>query len=164
MASGNTLVVFTPLHNEPPASNYATLALRNERPILVFDKSTDQSAIFSAVLPRQYEGNGLTVLLVWASEDQTTNDVVWTGAFERIEDDTTGLDSDNFASAKSVAATTASVAGETKYSEIAFANGSEIANLAAGEAFRLKVTRDADHGSDLMDGNAQLLAVEVRET
>ena len=43
MASGDTLLVFTPLHNEPPASNFATLDLRNLHPVLDFDPTTNES-------------------------------------------------------------------------------------------------------------------------
>lgn len=37
-------------------------------------------------------------------------------------------------------------------------------SLAAGEAFRLKVTRDADNASDTMAGDAELIGVEIKET
>jgi len=37
-------------------------------------------------------------------------------------------------------------------------------SVAAGELFRIKVTRDADNESDDMAGDAELSAVEIRET
>ena len=37
-------------------------------------------------------------------------------------------------------------------------------SLAVGESFRIKITRDADNGSDTMAGDAQLFAVKVKET
>ena len=61
MASGDTLLVFHPFDNEPPSANYATLDIRNLHPVLDFDDSTDESAVFSAVLPWAYSGGGLTV-------------------------------------------------------------------------------------------------------
>ena len=48
MASGDTLVVLTPLGNEPPVSNPATFDFRNNHPVLDFDDATNESAVFSA--------------------------------------------------------------------------------------------------------------------
>jgi hypothetical protein len=36
--------------------------------------------------------------------------------------------------------------------------------VAKGEKFRLKITRDADNGSDDLDADAELHAVEIRES
>ena len=44
MASGDTLTIFTPLHNEPPSSNPATLDIRNQHPVLDFDATTNEDA------------------------------------------------------------------------------------------------------------------------
>ena len=54
MASGDTLAVFTPLHNEPPASIFATLDTRNSIPVLDFDAATDEEAVFGGFLPNNY--------------------------------------------------------------------------------------------------------------
>ena len=56
MASGQTLLIFHPYNNEPPSSNYATLATRNQHAILQFDGATNESAVFSAVMPQHYAG------------------------------------------------------------------------------------------------------------
>ena len=45
MASGDTLNVFTPLQNEPPASIYATLDVRNLHPVLDFDGCHEPSSL-----------------------------------------------------------------------------------------------------------------------
>ena len=72
MAAGNSLIIFNALANEPPSSNYATLDTRNGQPCLDFDASTDESAIFSGLLPRHYAGGGLTVRLYWAATSATS--------------------------------------------------------------------------------------------
>jgi hypothetical protein len=77
MSSGNTLVVFTPLAAEPPASGYATFDTRNMHPVLDFDDAIGQSAVFSAVLPDYYRGCGLTVVLEWSA---TSAALTWTHA------------------------------------------------------------------------------------
>lgn len=164
MASGNTLVVFTAQANQPPASSYATPDTRNAHPVLDFDAAADESAIFGGVLPRHYAGGGITVRLGWLASSATTGDVVWNAAIERHDDDVTDLDADSFAAAQAATATTASASGETQYTDIAFTDGAQMDSVAAGESFRLKITRDADHASDTMAGDAELLTVEIRET
>lgn len=164
MASGNTLITFTPAANEPPTSNPATLDSRNGHPVLDFDASTDESAIFSGVLPRSYSGGGLTVTPIWGGTSATTGNVVWNAKFERLEDEGTDMDSDSFASAQAATGAAPSTSGALQYTPITFTSGAQMDSLAAGEMFRLKVTRDADNGSDTMAGDAELVGVEIKET
>jgi len=163
MASGDTLVVFTPLHNEAPSANFATLDLRNGHPVLDFDAASDEDAIFTGVLPRNYSGGGITATLIWLATSATTGDVVWNTAIERI-DTGTDTDADSFATANAATATTSGTSGAPTYTGIAHTSGAQMDSLAAGEAFRLKVTRDANNASDTMTGDAELLAVEIKET
>jgi hypothetical protein len=163
MASGDTLLTFTVLANQPPASNYATLDTRNSHPVLDFDPSTDETAVFGDVLPRHYAGNGITVTVVWMATTGTTGNVIWQGSFER-DDTGLDLDADSFATAQSVTTAAPGTNGAPAYSAIAFTNA-QIDSLAAGEAFRLKITRNASSGSDTMTGSdAELLRVEIKET
>lgn len=163
MASGDTLLVFTALHNEPPDVNYATLDVRNQRPVLDFDEGTNESAVFSGIMPRHYGGGGVTVCLHYAMSSATSGDIDWDASFERIGDQHQDLDSDGFGSAKSVDNTTVpGTGGLVDVVSIGFGDGSEIDNIAAGEGFRLKVTRDA--ASDTAGGDAELLFVELKET
>lgn len=164
MASGDFLAVFTPLNNEPPASNFATFDTRNSVPVLDFDASTDESAVFGGVLPSNYDGGGLTVTLVWMSTDQTSGDVVWNAAIERHQDDAFDIDSDGFAAAQAATGTTASATGEQQYTNIAFTDGAQMDSLAAGESYRIKITRNADDGSDTMSNDAELMRVIIKET
>jgi len=162
MASGDTLVVFTAQHNAPPDADYATLDVRNGHVVLDFDDSTDESALFSAVMPRHYSAGDLVVTIVWLATSATSGNVVWDAAFERHQDDVTDLDSDSFAAAQSATDAAASASGEPQYTEVAFASD-EIDGVAPGESFRLKVTRDADNAGDTMSGDAEMVAVEIRE-
>lgn len=166
MASGDTLVVFGVLENEPPSSNFASIDTRNLQPCLDFDASTDESAIFSGVLPRNYAGGGITVRLYWAATSATSGTCRWSVAVERQADEAQDLDSDGFATANTAGATAPGTSGALQYTDIAFASGAEMDSLAVGERFRLKVTRDADgtSGTDDMTGDAELFAVEIRET
>ena len=163
MASGDTLLIFTPLHNEPPAANYATLDTRNQHPCLDFDAAAAESAVFSAIMPRNYAGGGVTVYLHYAMTSAEADTIDWDIAFERIGDEQLDIDGDSFAAVQSIDNTT--VPGTTGLVDIVyapFANGAEMDSIAVGELFRLKITRDATN--DDAAGDAELLAVELKET
>ena len=163
MASGDSLLVWNAYNNEPPASNYATIDLRNNHPCLDFDASTNESAIFSGVMPQSYDGGGVDVYLHYAMSSATSGDVDLDAAFERIGDQAQDIDSDSFASAQSVDNTTVpGTSGLVDIVSIAFTDGAQIDSVAKGEKFRLKVTRDA--ASDTAAGDLELVAVEIRET
>ena len=167
MASGETLAVFTPHGNMPPSSNFASLDTRNGHLVLDFDPTTDESAIFGGVLPRGYGGGGLTVRLFWSATSATSGSARWDAAIERIDDEGQDVDSDGFAAVQSATATAPGTSGQVQYTEITFTDGAQMDSLAAGEAFRLKVARDADAsggGTDDMTGDAELLRVEIKET
>ncbi len=165
MATGDTLATFSPLANEPPATTYATLDTRNSHPCLDFDDAAaTESAVFSFVLPRNYGGSGITVYLHWAATSATTGNVIWQTSFERVgtAQDT---DSDGFATAITLsAAATSGTSGVIIISSQAHTNGAQIDSLAVGELGRLKVERLGSNGSDSMSGDAELMAVELKET
>jgi len=163
MASGDTLLIFTPLHNEPPASNAATFDVRNAHPVLDFDAATSEDAVFSGVMPQHYGGGGVTVYIHYSMATATANTIDWDAAFERIGDGQQDVDSDSFAAANSEDDTTVpGTSGHVDVVSIAFTDGADMDSVAAGELFRLKVTRDA--ASDDATGDAELHAVEIRET
>lgn len=162
MASGNTLCVFTPAGNQPPASTYATYNTRNSHLVLEFDAATNWSAVFAGVLPRHYTSGGITVTIIWMAASATSGNCVWNAAFER-DDTALDLDADSFATAQATTAAAPGTSGFPAYTTITFTNA-QIDGLLAGEAFRLKLTRDAANVSDTMTGNAQVLRVELRET
>lgn len=164
MASGNTLLVFTPHANEPPSASFATFDTRNNHLVLDFDAAADENAIFAGVLPRNYAGGGITVYIHWAASTATSGDCIWNAAFERVGEGQQDIDSDGFASAQAGTATAPATSGNIDIQAITFTNGAQMDSIAVGEAFRLKITRDADNGSDTMTGDAELLAVEIKET
>lgn len=162
MASGNTLWVFLPAHNEPPSTNFAVLNVRNLHPMLDFSGTTNQSAVFSAVMPRHYAGGGVTVYIHYSTVS-TTGDIDWDIAFERIGDQQQDVDTDGFAAALSVDNTVVpGTTGLVDVVNVAFTNGAQMDSVAAGEMFRLKITRDA--ANDTNTGIANLHAIEIKET
>lgn len=166
MASGNTLLQFAPLGNEPPASSYATLDTRNAHPCLDFDGTADEEAVWSGVLPAHYAGGGLTVDTFWAFTSATSGSLRVQAAIERIDASSLDIDADSFASFQSAGGTAPGTSGQVIVVSVAFTSGAQMDSLAASEAFRLKIRRDADgtSGTDDITSDAELLAVLVRET
>lgn len=161
MASGDLLAVWTPQANEAPASSPATFDTRNNIPVLDFDAATDEYAVFSATMPPNYDGGGVSVKIRWAATSATSGDTIWQAAFEEM---TTDMDSDSFAAAQSSAASTANgTSGIHTDATIAFTDGAQMDSVGAGDDFRLKVNRDANNGSDTMTGDAEVRRVLLYE-
>ncbi len=151
------------MHNEPPGSNFATLDTRNQHPVLDFDDAVNESAIFTGVVPRNYAGGGLTVYIHYAMSSAISGDIDWDVAFERIGDQQQDIDADGFAAVQSVDNTVVpGTSGNVDIVSIAFTDGAQMDSIAAGESFRLKITRDAV--GDMAVGDAELGAVEIKET
>lgn len=146
----------------PPASNYATLDSRNSRPVLDFDTTTQEATYFNGVLPPDYAGGGVTVSIFCAMTSATTGTVGWEVSFERIDASSLDIDSDSFAAAQTVTATTVpGTSGQILKLSVNVSNGANMDSLAAGEAFRLKVARDVTN--DTAAGDAELLRVLMVE-
>lgn len=170
MASGDTLAIFTAGDNIPPAADYATLDTRVGTNIIVmvldFDDATDEAAIFTGFMPRNYAGGGITVTLGWmftSSGTPGTDTCAWQAAFMSVSDDADDLDTKDFAAVNTVLATSASADGEVAYDVITFTNGADMDSVAAGELFYLKIVRDAASGT-ASPGDAELVFVEIKET
>lgn len=164
MASGETIDKLTPQQAQPTATDYATLALRNYHLVLQFDATTAESTVFNSVLGRNYGGGGITVYLQWAAASATSGNVKWNAQIERLAEAGDDLDADSFAAAQTVTATTNGTSGVLDYAAIVFTSGAQMDSLAVGESYRIKITRDAADAADTMTGDAELLAVEIKET
>ncbi|MEK9207068.1 MAG: hypothetical protein AAB922_01200 [Patescibacteria group bacterium] len=163
MASGDSLLTFKPYDNEPPAATFATLDTRNGHPVLDFDTTTGESAVFSAVLPRNYAGGGITVYVHYSATSAVTGTIGWLIAFERIGDGSQDIDADGFAADNTLtAATVPATSGNVDIINVAVTDGANIDSIAVGEGFRLRVTRDV--ANDTAAGDAELIAVEIKET
>lgn len=164
MASGDSLYQWHPYCNEPPAANYATLDTRNQRPCLDFDAATNESAVFSGIMPQHYAGTtGVTVLLHWtaSTDHDPAHHVYWDVGFELCAG--LDLDGDSFAAVNSVDTDHCDdTCGIETITSIAFTDGADMDSVIAGSLFRMIVTRDA--ANDDATGDAELLMVEIRET
>lgn len=164
MASGDSLLVLPAQANEPPSANYATLDIRNGHPCLDFDDTTDESAVFSGVLPTHYGGGGITVYLHVALLTAVANNMKWEAAFERVGDGQQDIDADGFAAAQNSGdVAVPGTSGFVKIVAITFTNGAQMDSVAVGEEFRLKVTSKVPTGTKAT-GDRQLCKVHLKET
>lgn len=170
MASGDAVVEI--LHDMPTATLFASLGVvlgtstPVERiPVWQFDPATVEYMDFLCRMNEKYAGGGITLTFYWISA-QTTNAVVWSAAFRRIEDDAEDLDTtaQTYDYNNAGAATSASAIGELSVDTLTFTNGADMDSVAAGELFILRVRRVATDGGDTMTGDASLLAVVGKET
>ena len=154
-----TSIVFTPLDNQPPGTNYATMDSRNAIMILDFDASTDESAIFVGVIPQgMILSSGVVVRIIWMATSATSGSYRWGAQIERMNSD---MDGDSFDTAGTAGTATNGTSGIPNITEITLTN---IDGISSGDPFRVKVYRDADgtSGTDDMTGDAELIAVEIR--
>lgn len=163
MATGDTLITFNPQSYEELASNSARPLTRNNHPIIRFDDSINENFVVSGVMPRHYDGGGITVYIHYALTSAVTGNTDWDVAFERIGDQQQDIDSDGFAAANSTDNTTVpGTSGDIDIITVTFTDGADMDSIAVGEGFRMKITRDAV--SDTAVGDAELRFVEIKET
>lgn len=163
MASGDTILELFPQDNAPPASNAATPDTRNGHPVLDFDDTTAESAVFSRILPRHYAGGGITVYVHYSMTSAITGTCGWTVEFERVGDGQQDIDSDGFASAQTITAVTVpGTSGFVDIVNVAISNGANMDSIAAGEGFRIRLKRDV--ANDTAAGDAEFWGMELKET
>jgi hypothetical protein len=158
-------IIFLPQANQPPTTDYATVDLRNNHPVLDFrDSTANEAAVFGGVLSPDYSNGGLTVDIYWLATTATSGNVKWDAEIERHQAETTDLDADSFATENTVTDTAVSPTGAVMVATITFTDGADMDSLTAGESFRIRITRDQADGADTMSGDAELLRCVVRET
>lgn len=164
MASGATLVTLFPFDNEPPSANYATFNLRNGHPVLDFDATTQEISIFTAVMPRNYGGGGVTVYVHSVMASASSGTLGWEVAFERMSDGgTTDIDSDSFAASQTISTSTVTgTVGGVLVQNVSITNGANMDGIVAGDSFRIRIRRDV--ASDNATGDAEFLCCEIKET
>lgn len=157
-----TRAVFNPLMAEFPSSNFPQLQLINRRPALSFDAATDETVYFTSAAPQGLTGT-LTLVVYAIMASATSGNVVFQAAVEAVTPGdavnlgaTTSFDAANSSGAVAVPGT----AGYLFAASITLTNNDSI---AAGDYFRIALSRDADNASDTATGDCHVLAVELRD-
>ena len=161
MASGDFLLQWGASAGQPPATAYATTDFRNGRMVLDFDAAAIEGTLLYGVLPPNYAGGGLTVMITWTASTATSNVTVWGAAIERGNTD---IDANSFATQQTANGTANGTSGIATTTSITHSSGANMDSLAAGEPFWLQIQRVATSGSDTMAGDAELWGVVVKET
>lgn len=161
MATGDSLVVWQPQDNQPPATNYAQIVVINGQTLLAFDTTTAEGAVFKSVLPRNYGGGGITGYVTHAADSATTGTIGWTLEFETTASQVLG--SDGFATAQTITAATVSGTIRTpQTTNVAISNGANMDSIAVGVPFRVRLKRDV--ANDTATGDALFISLELKET
>lgn len=155
-----------------PISCAATPGRVNDIDFLEFDAADNEVALFPAIMPRHYDGGGLTATL-GVTSTTATGDMSWAMFMKSITDDVDNLTNvgEDPSGLKVFAAPqvnqafdAASAAGEVKYGTITF-TFAQADSIAVGELFFVLVMRDAqDATNDDMAADAELQFIEIRET
>lgn len=148
----------TAMNSQPPATAFATLDTRNSDANLDFDDATVESTVWREIIN---EGavltSGILCRIHWRSTTATTGNVRWRVEFERGNTD---IDADSFDTATEGTSAANGTSGISTTAEITCTT---IDSIVAGDAFRVRVSRVGNDGTnDTMSGDAELIAVELR--
>lgn len=150
---------FTPLQNQPPTNNYATLSTRNGFAILQFDPTTEESATFVGFIPPDSAlTSGIAVDITWMTT-ATSGAGRWGAKWMRL---TTDLDADSY-DATPIEATTATTSATAGIPTTTSLTTTNLDGLVAGEPFRLLIYRDTGDAADTINSDdLQVIGVNLK--
>jgi hypothetical protein len=113
-----TYADFTPLNNQPPSADFATLDTRNSIAVLDFDDgATNEASIFVSVLPEAaVVSSGLKVRIHWMATSATSGTCRWGTQFADLSDQ--DIDSYSFDTATEAGTATNGTSGNVTVTEI----------------------------------------------
>lgn len=154
---------FTPISAEFPSSAFPQLMLSNRRPVLAFDASAQETAYWTAIAPQGLTGTK-TAVITYMMASATTGLIEFEVAVEAVSDgDATDLDAGNSFDTVN-ASGQITVPGTAGYIDQVSVTLTNADSIAAGDYFRLSVSRDSDDATnDTASGDLYLLSVEFRD-
>lgn len=167
MASGQVIGQITDL--VCPSSNPAQLTVRagastpaEQYTVWAFDAAAIEYIDLKGVL-RGYAGGGVTIDIYWVSASATSGVTRWGAAFHRFAA-AVDIDTAFTFDYNDVDSTAPGTSGYTATASITFTDGADMDSVANGEAFWLRIRRNASHVNDSMTNDAQMLTAVIRET
>lgn len=153
MASGDVVVEIRGIM--PPGANYATLDTRTggstpaeALPILAFDGAAIEYVDLLCRLSEKYAGGGLTFVLPYLMASATSGNVRLGVAIRALPDDAEDVDAAHTYDFNNVTDAVPSAAGEIGYPTVAFTDGADMDNWAAGQLAIVRIRRDPTHTDD----------------
>lgn len=127
---------------------------------LAFDAAADEFAFWKFIAQGYGSGN-LTLNLLWYADNATSGDVVWDAAIAAItpNSDSQDVETDSLASVNSVIDSHIGTTGQRVH--LCTITISNLDSLAADDLVFLRISRDANNGSDSMANDAILLMAEL---
>jgi hypothetical protein len=156
-----TRFVLTPESAHFPLSNYPALSsLQVGRPILLFDASTEETALWTVIAPQGLSG-ALTAIVHYICMNAVTGTAAWNVQVEAVSDgDSQGLEYSTSFDTEQTAGT-GTVPGTQGYIDTISVSISNDDSLAVADYLRFGVFRDVS--ADSVANDLALLAVEIRE-
>lgn len=154
-----TRAVLTPESAHFPSSNYPALSSINQRPVLLFDAATDETAYWTLVAPQGLSG-ALSALIHYICANATSGTAAWEVKVEAITDGD-AVDLDAATSFDAANAGTGSVPGTNGYIDVISITLTNADAIAAADYVRISVNRDVS--ADSVANDLALLAVEIQE-
>lgn len=160
--AARTIALLTPESAHYPATNFGALALLNQRPVLAFDASTEETAYWTAPAI-QGLATPIVAVVTYCMAAATSGAVVLGVQIEAISDgDATDIDAGTSfdATNNSASTTVPGTAGYIDQISIALTNNDSI---AAGDLARIAVARKTADAGDTATGDLYLIQVELRD-
>lgn len=163
MASGQLLSKWLPKDNEFTGANFCTEDTRNGHPVLDFDATTQEIAVFSDVMHPEYDGGNIVVNVLVSLTSATTGTVGFDFTVERIGAAVLDIDADGWATAKTItAATVPGTSGHLLLMQVTLTAGAtDTDSVVASELYRGRLRRDV--ANDTATGDAEIHAVWLVE-
>jgi hypothetical protein len=156
-AGTKTQAKFGPNDSYPQASNFPQYDTRGDVLVLDFDGSTDEATYFVGSLNEAAVLTSGLKVRIWAMcTSATSGDFVWEVAFEKYGTDLASTSFDT------VATGTGTANGTSGIETLVEITITTIDSLAAGDRFRMRLTRKPTNGSDTITTDVEFVYCEVR--
>lgn len=144
---------FTVFDSYLSAANFATFDTRNSVPLLDFDDTAIENALFIGYVPKgAFTLSGVNVNIYWNAATAVTGAVNWGCQIQRLS----GVDLDNYGNARLVSTSTSTVSGVVSTSTVTI---TAVGSLSADMPYILRIYRNAtDATYDTMLGDACFIA------